>query len=41
MPREKKDGRYINYKIRRDLYEMLEKYAPNYLKRIEFKSSST
>lgn len=27
MPREKKDGRYINYKIRRDLYEMLERYA--------------
>ena len=27
MPREKKDGRYINYKIRRDLDEMLEKYA--------------
>ena len=27
MPREKKDGRYINYKIRRDLYERLEQYA--------------
>ena len=27
MPRGKKDGRYINYKIRRDLYEMLEQYA--------------
>ena len=27
MPREKKDGRYINYKIRRDIYDMLEQYA--------------
>lgn len=27
VPREKKDGRYINYKIRRELYEMLEQYA--------------
>lgn len=27
MPREKKDGRYINYRIRHDLYEMFEQYA--------------
>lgn len=27
MPREKKDGRYINYRIKREIYEMLERYA--------------
>lgn len=27
MPREKKDGRYINYYISRDVYEKLERYC--------------
>lgn len=27
MPRAKKDGRYINYFIDREIYERLEKYA--------------
>ena len=27
MPREKKDGRFINYYIKREVYEALKKYA--------------
>lgn len=27
MPRQKKDGRYINFKIRTEIYEMFERYA--------------
>ena len=27
MPRQKKDGHYINYYIDRELYERLQKYA--------------
>lgn len=27
MPREKKDGRYINYYLARDIYEQVAQYA--------------
>jgi hypothetical protein len=27
MPREKKDGKFINYYIRREIYEELKKYS--------------
>ena len=27
MPREKKDGQYINFKIRRDIYDKFVAYA--------------